>query len=296
LGPWSTEPLPDHALLFGLVDDFAVNHHDAAVTSMRALNEHLVAAVLFGDSLLINDGYLLNHKVLQEAVLKPDSSPLCQLVESGFVKILTRNERALGDLADHMAEEDIQSARQLRSTDAYVKRLQPALSRWAEKLRLVEEGDASFSSWPAAHVSQIFKRLTTTALKAAIDRTDQDKHRKELQEFQAVWASASKSANRTDWEREADLRRGKHKQLSEEVHVALMRIANEAYQYAWGCALSETDARVTVETRAPMYLDLDVSLGELDPARPPKGVTVYGPDIAVALSGPVANGRCWRRS
>jgi len=38
-----------------------------------------------------------------------------------------------------------------------------------------------------------------------------------------------------------------------------MRMANEAYQYAWGCALRDSDERVQVDTEAPSYLNIDVT-------------------------------------
>jgi hypothetical protein len=123
---------------FGLLDDFAMRHHDAAVTSMRALNEHLLAAVLFEGPLLINDGYLFNHVVLQEAVIKPDASPLRALVESGYVQILTRNGRGLGMLAERMAQGGITSAQHLLTTELYREQLKPALSTWGERLELFD--------------------------------------------------------------------------------------------------------------------------------------------------------------
>ncbi|MBS1868040.1 MAG: hypothetical protein JSS99_00070 [Actinobacteria bacterium] len=266
---------------FGLVDDFA-GRHDAAVAvkSLRALNDHLLVAALFGGSLLINDGYLLNNLALQQAVIEQDTSPLCAFVESGYVKILTRNTRELGTLADHMADRGIRSARRLLDEDAYAKRLQPALSSWAEKLAGVNP-TISFSPWPSRHMSQIFVKLAATALDNALDRTPVGEPRRQLVEFQKAFADCGPSANRTDWESEAD-RLHAQDGLSDEAHIALMRIGNEAYQYAWGCALTELDAKVAVHGRAPAYLDLDVSLGPLDPERQAEGVTVFGPDIAVA--------------
>jgi hypothetical protein len=100
-------------------------------------------------------------------------------------------------------------------------------------------------------------------------------------EFRKVFDDGGSSANRTYWEKEVD-RLNADGKLSDEVRIALMLMGNEVYQYAWGCALSEDDDRAAVQTRAPIYLDLDIPLGHLDPERRPHGVTVFGPDLRVA--------------
>jgi hypothetical protein len=265
---------------FGLLDDFAVRHHDAAVTSMRALNEHLLTAVLFEGPLLINDGYLLNHAVLQEAVLKPDASPLRALVESGYIQILTRNGRGLATLAERMADDGVASAQHLLTTEIYRKQLKPALSTWGERLELFDF-EVPFRDWPKMHLSQIFTKLATDALDGAVEMSAAGQDRKQLVEFQKVLHHGGSSANRTYWEKEVD-RLNADAKISDEVRTALMLMGNEVYQYAWGCALSEEDDRAAVQTRAPMYLDLDVPLGRLDPEGQHHGVTVFGPDLGVA--------------
>jgi hypothetical protein len=253
---------------FGLLDDFSERHKDAGVGSLPNLNTHLLTAALFAGPLLINDGYLLNHPILQHAVINPDSSPLCRLVESGFVRILTRNKGELGTLANQMADEDIESAQRLVRQGTYRKNLKPALDRWTERLG-VGEPWVSFQDWPRAHVSQLFAGLATTALGRAIDRTPEES-RKPLVEFGKAFQAEGPSANRTAWERTASRRREEGK-LHSDVHNALMLMANESYQYAWGCALSEDGNDASVLTRAPLYLDLDKSIAQVDLANPPEG-------------------------
>jgi hypothetical protein len=265
---------------FGLLDDFAERHRDASVASLPNLNNHLLTAALFDGPLLVNDGYLLNHPVLRDALIDPDSSPLCLLVESGFVKILTRNNRMLGALAEEMADAGIESAQHLLRQDDYRKNLKPALDSWTERLKVGEPGVA-FRDWPRAHVSQLFADLASTALDQAIDRTPKGDAQKTLVEFRKAFRAEGPSANRTVWERAADRGREEGK-LPSDVHNALMLIGNEAYQYAWGCALSEDGEGAAVLTRAPLYLDLDQSVAQVDLTNPPEGIVVYGPDIAVA--------------
>ena len=67
-----------------------------------------------------------------------------------------------------------------------------------------------------------------------------------------------------------------------------MHIANEAYQYSWGCALSTGKAQVKVQTRTPEFLDIDRSLTrqyETLDATPKlrQGVEVYVPHVALAV-------------
>jgi hypothetical protein len=265
---------------FGLLDDFAERHRDAHVASLSNLNNHLLTAALFDGPLLVNDGYLLNHPVLRQAVIDPNSSPLCRLVESGFVKILTRNERQLGVLADEMAAVGIGSAQRLLRQRTYRRNLKPALDHWTERLK-VGGPEVSFRNWPRANISQLFTGLATTALDQAIDRTPKGDAQKTLVAFQKVFRAEGPNANRTAWEKAADHQREEGK-LPANAHKALMLMGNEAYQYAWGCALSEHDKGAAVLTRAPLYLNLDRSVAQVDLANLPEGVIVYGPDIAVA--------------
>src|SRR5688500_14780641 len=100
---------------YGLLDDFALRHNynGVARSSVDELNGDLIMAVLFGDPLLINDGYILNHSAAQEAITYPNRSPLRNLVENGYVKILTRNDGNLADTAHAMAANKIDSAKNL---------------------------------------------------------------------------------------------------------------------------------------------------------------------------------------
>src|ERR1700722_15511935 len=122
----------------GLVDDFATKYGDASIQTLKDFNNHLIGAVLTGHPLLINDGHLVMHPAIREAVLNPKSSPLQELTKAGYVKILTRNGGDLETLADQMADQGITSAQQFGGQDYYKKQYQPALRPWMGHLRLGE--------------------------------------------------------------------------------------------------------------------------------------------------------------
>ena len=90
--------------------------------------------MIAGDPPVVNDGYLLNNPALRRAIIQPETSPFCALVEAGFVKILSRNEGAIERLAETMANQNIVSAQQLLEDASYVERYQPALAKWSTHL------------------------------------------------------------------------------------------------------------------------------------------------------------------
>jgi hypothetical protein len=265
---------------FGQVDDFAARHRDGAVTSSDQLNRHLLFAVLFGDPLVINDGYVIMSPAIRPAILEPKLSPLRQLVEAGHIKILTRNDRDLVGLAKHMADAGISSAKDLLR-DADFPNLQRALAAWSSTLALSDENDEnpSFRDWPRAYnTSEIFERLALAAVDQAVSKTSNREHRRQLQQFAQRFKSTERR-NRTSWEHQVI---HPHKNgLEPDIQYTLLRVANEAYQYSWGCALSEGVAPIKVQTRAPQFLDMDLSLvADNVPSR--QGVRIYGPDLELA--------------
>src|SRR5256885_10799991 len=113
-------------LYSGLFDDFAARNSDGrTVTTVDGLNHLLLTSVLFGDALLINDGYVLQNAALKAAILEAKASPFESLVRCGFVRILTRNDRDLGALARDMADRDISSAKRLLQNADFLTAYQP---------------------------------------------------------------------------------------------------------------------------------------------------------------------------
>ena len=271
---------------FGLVDDFAARHRDAAITSPTDLTRNLIFAVLFDEELLINDGYIIASRAIRDAVRKPKQSPLRQLVETGYIKILTRNQRDLGTLTKRMAEEGMEPAQALLKDPEYPA-FNRTLSEWCGTLNHPQADGSylSFRGWPAYNTSQIFERLALAAIDHAISNVDDPNHKRQLRKFGDVFRACERRT-RTTWEVEANRLRGVG-ELSAKIRTTLMHIANEAYQYSWGCALSTGKAQVKVQTRTPEFLDIDrsLTLDETLDATPKlrQGVEVYVPDVALAV-------------
>jgi hypothetical protein len=262
---------------FGLVDDFAARHHDGGIEKLADFTKNLIFAVVFDEKLLINDGHIIASPVVREAVLKPKRSPLRQLVETGYVKILTRNQRQLGTLAQHMADGGIKTAQELLGHPQYPA-LRGALDDWCATLGLAEPA-VSFRDWPACDTSEVYESLALAAVDQAISNVHDQNHKRQLTKFGTIFRERERR-NRTTWEVEVNRLR-EADELSDKISKTLQHIANEAYQYSWGCALSTGDAPVKVHTRTPEFLDVDQSLTPRDvPKR--QGVTVYGPDLELA--------------
>jgi hypothetical protein len=259
----------------GILDDFSLRHHDLSIQTLSELNEHLVAAALFGDRLLINDGYFLFHRNLREAVQNTEESPLRRLVGCGFVKVLTRNKGELGTLADEMAQKGINSAQQLVSDPWYKKTYKPTLQSWSQQLS--SGAFDGFISWPNLNRDDIFKSVAETAFNSLHNSREED--RDELEQFHD--ALTRTAARRTEWEDEAK-KLLDAKKISPDVHRKLMEAAGEAYQYSWGCALGASGERVRVLSRLPKHLRaIDSTLGPL-PTTPRGPIQLYIPDINFA--------------
>lgn len=269
----------------GLVDDFAQKYGDACIQTMEDLNNHLIAAVLTGHPLLINDGHIIMHPAIREAVLNPKSSPLLELAAAGYVKILTRNGGDLETLADQMADQGITSAQKFGIQDYYTKRYLPALRTWMDRLRKGEPQDY-LRPWPEINTTPVFHKIAEAAyrsikssLSAAHLREDLEALRRFIDQYES-----GEQRRRTDWENAA-VSLHHEGRLSQRLFRELMHAGNEAYQYAWGCALADKSSLVRVETRAPKHTSLDVAV---DAAAVPvsvkrEQVELYTPNFKVAV-------------
>lgn len=271
----------------GRFDDFAERHTKTAIVRLSQLNQTLLEAVLLGDDqLLINDGYMLGHRALRQAILAPDASPLRRLVEAQYVQILTRNQRRLDELATHMADDGITWAQTLLKRPGFATDYQRALAAWTQQLN-GGGFPSAFRSWPADHTTEIFHNVATAAYAEALAAAPQTEAR-QLKAFRERLDATQ--GRRTDWEDLADDLLARNA-LDGGIYRSLMSMANEAYQYAWGCALRESPDRIRVDTELPRHLRLDRTYGQIATQKR-QDVKLYAPDLSSA--GP-AIGRQWDR-
>lgn len=259
----------------GVLDDFALRYSDGAIENVADLNSLLILATLFSDPLLINDGYLLSHKALRDALMTQEFSPFKQLVECGYVKILSRNGGDLGGLANWMADIGISSAKSLLEDQWFRDKFQPLLGIWSERLR--SPAYDAFRDWPNLKLDEVYQKVSSDAFENLInslnDSTD------ELTEFKKRLDGSKR--RRTEWEDIAKqmLHEGR---LSRVTFVAIMKAANESYQYSWGCSLARDSGSVRVLTRMPQHL-AKFELCELTvPDNPKQPIQIAIPDAAFA--------------
>jgi len=260
----------------GVLDDFALRHNDGSINTVDDLNRQLILATLFSDPLLINDGYLLSHLAVRDALMKPESSPLKHLVECGYVKILSRNDGDLGGLATRMADVGISSAKQLLQDSWFRSTYQPALQAWSEQLRLGAYD--AFREWPNLKLDEVFKKVSSDAFAALANATTDLNGG--VTEFKKTLDDSQR--RRTEWE---DIATAMHRagKLTLPDFTSLMKVANESYQYSWGCALAKDIGSIRVLTRMPKHL-AKFELAELTvSAAAKKPIEIAIPDAAFAM-------------
>jgi hypothetical protein len=278
--------MAEHWAYCGLVDDFALrNRFGTRIADVRQLNEHLVVSALMGDPLLINDGYVLMNPAVRDAMNNTQISPLRDLVERGFVRVLSRNRGDLRRLPDQMADASTTTAIDLRKRPDFDTVFVPMLDRMTTDLTDLNE--AWFEPWPDLDTSFVFQRLGDQILErlvradGALGR-DLDVFRNEL---------GRKKSSRTSWEDSAK-RLHRNAQISDSTRDLLLVASNEAYQYSWGAVLATGARSVEVQTGATQFLaDLDLVADAL-PAAMPSPVTFFVPNLSVVRA---AVGDPWRK-
>jgi hypothetical protein len=257
----------------GLLDDFAIRHRDGhPIVTLDQLNDHLVFTMIAGDPLVINDGYLLQNPAIREAIMRPEDSPFRRLVECGFVRLLSRNGGAIERLAETMANQNITSAEQLLGDRHYKEQYQPALAEWSAELN---SGYFDWLRvWPKHRTDHVYGKMGSTIIDALLDRAAELKPQIEV--FVDTLGDAVRS--RTAWENTARTLLEQNR-LSLVVHEQLMAGANEAYQYAWGCALADDQNPTSVQTRVPRFLS-ELDLAEVGPTSDTRHpVTMFVPNL-----------------
>lgn len=275
----------------GAFDDFALRYRlpGSCGNEVQQLNTMLVAQAFTGVPLAVNDGYFVNHPAIRAAVVKPDSSPLCEFTESSFITVLSRNDKKLESLADDMAGNGITSAMDLVVSPFYASDLRPRLREWAPTLR--SSACNAFRPWPTLNMEVVFYRTLGMGFESYLEFKAQD-DRIALSDYWWEFAAGEKK-RRTEWEEQA-LRWKVGEKLPDGAFEELMSLGNQAYQYAWACALAlsqSESSRYRVETNASPHFVRLHETADLDLEMPRKNVVLEVPILNSEYAAKVVSGR-----
>ena len=102
----------------GTADDLVQRYSWQIEMDLKSFNNMLMRKALLGERVLINDGYLLNLPAARQALLDPSCSPLKALIESNFVRILSRNND-LVSMPEAMAKQGVKSFESLKGSNEW---------------------------------------------------------------------------------------------------------------------------------------------------------------------------------
>ena len=90
----------------GLFDDKVNDYPWQKPITLDYFNEVLIKQSLLGKPMAINDGYLLNYEAGRTALVDDTKSPLRELINSGFIVMLSRNEGKLHEMHNGIIVKD----------------------------------------------------------------------------------------------------------------------------------------------------------------------------------------------
>ncbi|MBY5991897.1 hypothetical protein [Ferrimonas balearica] len=248
----------------GTADDAVHRYPWEIEIDLEQLNRMLVRKVLLGERVLINDGYLLNLPAARKALMFPQLSPLRALIESNFVRILSRNQDLIA-LPEQMAQQGVASFQALVNSSQWPT-LRDTLRPWQAGL----QANGNFVNWPKKHISHGFDLM----MQRTFEQSPGDLGLSEVSE--STWQRTvegyqernlhDREATRTRWE-QAATEAVKQSDQDSGALLQLMGLANSAYHYNFGVCLGDYDAlqnaRILVETK---YSPAFATMTQLDAA------------------------------
>jgi hypothetical protein len=249
----------------GTIDDMVVKYPWRFNVTEKSLNHSLVIQLIDGRPILLNDGYLVQHR-LGRAALLDKNSLLWELIKSEFVRVMARGGRRYGlaEMPVKMAEEGIVSYQWI--VDDQVQGV-----LWAELRGALDVLDATLTKsnyligWPAydtgsgfrelaeamrnnastAHSLGLAKHVRSGVIPGFLDEFI-DKMNKDTGKPRSRWETMAKRyANKPD-----------NTNRPKEFQRAMMNLANEMYHYNMGVMLSaEHDVPIAVETQTSAAFD-----------------------------------------
>ncbi len=256
----------DTLVYLGTVDDKVLDYPWPNIEIGRNfLIDTILDHVLFGAPMLINDGYLINHPLARDDLLKGKNSLILSLIRQGFIKVLTRvaDLDKLHLMPLEMASQSNQTFEDRISRSDW-ERLQFTLQSLGESL------SPHFNSyrWPPVDMGDGFRVLLENAIQG-IDEKGFESLGMQTPHSEKVVSVINKIANRlakdttgarnlfeiTAIEESKALSLGEDKKFVHE----MMGLANEIYHFNFGIQLDNQLHRdgmaVVAETRLSRAFD-----------------------------------------
>jgi hypothetical protein len=232
----------------GLFDD-KVNDYpwgDRGI-SLAYINEELVMQALLRPAMALNDGYLMHYDAGRTALINRRQSPLRDLIEAGFIVILSRNDGKLHEMPKKVAERVPSYKRLLRSATW------PELERELKKLSEDEPFKRQIERWPRVDIGAGLYNLLMNlrgrtpqelGIAGSVDSTHLEKV---FTAFKSQFEASPQKGPRGIWEEILEESFGRDSKVT----LELMKLANEAYHHNFAACLLGNDQsrKVGVVTR-----------------------------------------------
>lgn len=253
----------------GTFDDVVQRYPWAAPINEAYLRTMIVRHVLFGGRLLLNDGYLVMHPLLQRALVQGAKNPLLGLIDEGFLAVLSTKDDILTSISER-ADSGVQSFVELRKSSLWDD-IAPTLDAVSHRLR----DRKLFLPWPRKDMGYGFAAAMARArgpdgaarplADIGLTQTPRRVAERVFFRFEEI-AARNTEALRTKWENIAREEVGRAIMLNRRKAMRqLMGLANEAYHFNFASCLSaERDEVVGVETRYSEAFDELLDTPEID--------------------------------
>lgn len=282
----------------GTADDLVQRYPWQIEMNLENFNNMLMRKALLGEKVLINDGYLLNLPAARHALLNPDSSPLKALIESNFVRVLSRNNDLIA-MPESMAKKGVSSFSHLKNNNEWSD-LESMLRKWQPKLHRTE----NFIAWPNKHISHGFDTIMMrlhekSPEQLGLSHTSND----ELLHVFDNYISQNqhdKEATRTRWEN-AVLKTVANTKNNRQKIQELIGLSCEGYHYNFGICLSNFSAldkaNIIVETRYSHafdeFMEINIapqeSLAEMPVLNIPQNLPLNKPELWKQIVDPFSD-------
>ena len=253
----------------GSFDDQVAKYPWKANIDEQYLFQTLVRHTLFGTPIALNDGYLVNHPVMQKYLMKGTESLLYNLIYHGFIRILA-NGNSIGDSIERRARTGVAELEKLTKSKRW-----PVIRAKLDPLSKQQADGKFLLRWPTKDLTQAFLLMVErycnadpVAVGLSFNQKDTvkgilDKLRKELEtqpgQVRTKWENISKRAAFSAFAPE------NRKKL---IHHELMGLANQAYHFGFAsCLAADLSSPLGVETLQSPIFDDFFAVGEINQER-----------------------------